>query len=69
MFEVPGGSVFRFEVMNRQKDSISFKEGFGLKSMRERLEQAGGKLEVITYDSCFIVRGTLLLVNKQGEQV
>ncbi|WP_416150796.1 sensor histidine kinase [Salipaludibacillus sp. HK11] len=60
-FEAPAGSVFRFEVSNQTKDDVSLREGFGLKSMRERIELAGGTLEIKTYSSMFIVRGTLPL--------
>ncbi|MDF2669168.1 MAG: sensor histidine kinase [Paenibacillus sp.] len=69
MFEAPGGgSVLRFEVVNRQKDNKPFMEGFGLQSMRERMEQAGGQLELVAYDSHFIVRGTLSMLNKGEEE-
>lgn len=58
LFEAPGGGVFRFEVMNTyMKRQLSYREGYGLESMRERIEQAGGVLEVHEFDSQFIVRG------------
>jgi len=60
-FEAPAGTVFRFEVSNNTNEDISFREGFGLKSMRERVESAGGTLEIKTYSSMFIVRGALPL--------
>ncbi|WP_235715335.1 sensor histidine kinase [Halalkalibacter wakoensis] len=68
VFEAPAGGVFRFEVSNPVKMSRQHQEGFGLSSMRERMEQTGGKLEVTHYDGNFIVRGTLPLLDmKRGK--
>jgi signal transduction histidine kinase len=67
MFEAPGGGVFRFEVMNARKDNKPFREGFGLRAMRDRIEKADGRLEVIPYDDRFVVRGTFSMV-KKGEE-
>ncbi len=68
IFEAPAGGVFRFEVSNPVKTSRQHQEGFGLSSMRERIEQTGGKLEVNHYDGNFIVRGTLPLLDmKRGK--
>ncbi|WP_332631746.1 sensor histidine kinase [Halalkalibacter flavus] len=68
VFEAPAGGVFRFEVSNPVKTPKQYKEGFGLSSMRERIEDAGGKLEIAQYDGQFIVRGTLpLLATKRGK--
>lgn len=64
LFESPGESIFRFEIKNSIESNYSFVEGYGLKSMRERIEQAGGTLEVLTYHHQFIVRGTFQL-NKE----
>lgn len=63
LFEAPGGgSVFRFEVANEQKRAaLPPSEGFGLRSMRERIAAAGGQLEVASYENQFIVRGTFAL--------
>lgn len=66
IFEAPGGGVFRFEVINIWQENKSFREGFGLRSMRERMELAGGRLEVIPYEDRFVVRGTLSMVKKGG---
>lgn len=67
VFEAPAGGVFRFEVANPVKTSQQYTEGFGLASMRERIEQAGGQLEIAQYEDQFIVRGTLpLLGTKRG---
>ncbi|MCI3926954.1 histidine kinase [Paenibacillus sp. TRM 82003] len=61
-FEAPGGgSVFRFEVTNPCKQGTTFAEGFGLRSMRERVEQAGGRIEAAAYHQEFVVRGTIPL--------
>ncbi len=68
IFEAPGGGVFRFEISNATKGSKLFREGFGLRSMRERIEMAGGRLEIIPYEDRFVVRGTLSMVKKDGEE-
>ncbi|WP_180955059.1 sensor histidine kinase [Bacillus sp. V3-13] len=69
MFEAPGGgSIFRFEVVNERKDNKPFAKGFGLKSMRERMGQAGGQLEITAYNQLFIVRGTLSFSNKARDE-
>ncbi|PYZ94998.1 sensor histidine kinase [Salipaludibacillus keqinensis] len=65
MFESLGGTVFRFEVSHRTTKDISFREGFGITSMRERIEQAGGTLNVRVYDGRFIVEGILPVVAKE----
>ncbi len=57
--EVPGGSLVRFEVENDLRPGVtSFEPGFGLTAMRERVESAGGELEVIAGTSTFLVRGS-----------
>jgi signal transduction histidine kinase len=68
IFEAPGGGVFRFEVINTRKESKPIREGFGLRSMRERIETAGGRLDIIPYEDRFVVRGTLSLVKKGVEE-
>ncbi|MGG3509862.1 histidine kinase [Paenibacillus lautus] len=62
IFEAPGGGIFRFEVSNpyhRKRDT--YRDGYGLKAMRERMEEAGGELQISQYDNQFIVRGTLFM--------
>lgn len=61
--ESPGSRIFRFEVSNDvSTDSTgTFREGFGLTSMRERIEKAGGTLEIQQMNSKFIVRGSFML--------
>ncbi|WP_280771996.1 sensor histidine kinase [Salipaludibacillus daqingensis] len=68
LFEAPAGTVFRFEVSNQTNNDISLREGFGLKSMRERVEAAGGTLEIKTYTGRFVVRGTLPLTERMEER-
>lgn len=66
-FEAPGGGIFRFEVMNRLKSKVVVREGFGMQSMRERIEEAGGTLEAIAYEDCFLVRGVIPILRERGE--
>src|SRR5690606_20460399 len=63
-FESPGGRIFRFEVSNLTTPNPYFREGYGLKAMRERLENVGGTLEVHQDHRQFIVRGNIHL--KEG---
>lgn len=66
-FEAPAGEIFRFEVANPyERGPGSFREGYGLMSMRERMKEAGGSLEFIAYDHQFVVRGTVPMT-KSGE--
>lgn len=60
-FEAPGGSVFRFEISNPGASADHFQEGFGLQSMRERIERNHGRFEVIQHHDRFIVSGVLPL--------
>lgn len=65
LFEAPGGTVFRFEITNPRIDG-AFREGFGLVSMRERIAQVGGKLEVTASRDRFMLRGTIPLHTPAG---
>jgi signal transduction histidine kinase len=65
-FEAPGGSIFRFEISNPVKDNRRFQEGFGISSMRERLEKNRGQLDVYKTEEFFMIRGSLKL-SEQGE--
>lgn len=65
-FEAPGGSVFRFELSNPMKEARKFQEGFGISSMRARLENLDGQLDVEQTDDTFFIRGSIPLVNKEG---
>lgn len=60
-FEAPGGSVFRFEISNPSAQADTFREGFGLQSMRERIESNHGRFQVIPHHDRFIVSGVLPL--------
>ncbi|WP_339157237.1 sensor histidine kinase [Paenibacillus sp. FSL W8-0186] len=60
-FEAPGGRVFRFEIANPGTPIDHFKEGFGLQSMRERMESHHGRLEILQHHDRFIVSGVLPL--------
>ncbi|GAA0135376.1 sensor histidine kinase [Paenibacillus sp. YSY-4.3] len=60
-FEAPGGSVFRFEIANPGAPIDHFREGFGLQSMRERIESHQGRLEILQHHDRFIVSGVLPL--------
>lgn len=66
-FDAPGGSIFRFEISNPVKNNNRFQEGFGLTSMRERLEKIGGQLNVQKTTEKFIVSGYIKLFN-MGDQ-
>ncbi|WP_243300294.1 sensor histidine kinase [Bacillus litorisediminis] len=67
MFESPGGSIFRFEVINRLTAlNPFFQEGYGLKAMRERLEKVGGSLDIVYDESQFAVRGSIRLTERSG---
>ncbi|MGG1595520.1 sensor histidine kinase [Terribacillus saccharophilus] len=63
IFESPGGSIFRFEVVNAATHDRFFQEGYGLKAMRERLEKVGGTLEIDYETHRFLVRGTIRLAD------
>ncbi|WP_410768533.1 sensor histidine kinase [Fontibacillus sp. BL9] len=62
MFEAPGGSVFRFEITNPGGVQGNFREGFGLSSMRERIGNVMGRLEILDNRDRFTVRGTIPLI-------
>lgn len=67
VFEAPGGSIFRFTVSNKTAAESPYREGFGLSSMRERIEQAGGEFEAGPENGLFIVKGSLPLIVKESE--
>ncbi|WP_226036623.1 sensor histidine kinase [Aquibacillus saliphilus] len=66
LFESPGESIFRFEVSNSIESDFTYREGYGLSSMKERVIQAGGTLEILVYKNAFILRGTFPVVQKEG---
>lgn len=67
IFEAPGASIFRFTVSNKTLGTVLFREGFGLSSMRERIEQAGGEIKAGQENGLFIVKGTLPLTLKESD--
>ncbi|WP_102027805.1 sensor histidine kinase [Salirhabdus sp. Marseille-P4669] len=67
MFEAPGGSIFRFEISNSVASDQTYKEGFGLSSMRERLEQHNGGLKVYQSEGKFLISGYLKITNVGDE--
>ncbi|UJL45159.1 sensor histidine kinase [Virgibacillus sp. NKC19-16] len=66
-FEAPGGTIFRFEISNPIADNRRYHEGFGISSMKERLEKFGGNLEVFKTEEEFIVRGFLKIADTGDE--
>lgn len=67
MFESPGRSIFRFEVINQTTSNYHFQEGYGLKAMRERLEKVGGSLDVTQDEHQFRVKGVIRLIERGGQ--
>ncbi|QGH35923.1 sensor histidine kinase [Gracilibacillus salitolerans] len=65
-FEAPGGSIFRFEVVNPAKTNSFFQEGYGLNAMRDRLEKVGGTLEIHHDERQFAIRGSIRLMERRG---
>lgn len=65
IFDAPGGSILRFEIVNPVKDQEAFREGYGLSSMRERLEKHGGGIEVMKNKQQFILRGWVRIMNQE----
>lgn len=64
MFESPGGSIFRFEVINFTAPNPFFQEGYGLKAMRDRLEKVGGSLNIHHDEHQFVVSGSMRLIER-----
>lgn len=63
--DLPGGKSIRFEVSNRIREAKPYQEGFGLKTLRERVEQVGGKVEIVPSRERFTVRGIIPLDEKE----
>lgn len=66
-FEALGDDLFQFEIINRMPYTVDVREGFGLQSMRERINESGGTLQVIANSDSFVVRGVLPILRKKGE--
>ncbi|WP_020619203.1 sensor histidine kinase [Paenibacillus daejeonensis] len=61
-FEVPGDTVLRFEVANQYaSEQDGYREGFGLRAMRERIEGLGGQLQILQGTGQFELRGIIPL--------
>ena len=68
--ECPGEAVFRFEVANEtDRTKEKFREGFGLKTMRERIEKVGGTLNVSHTGGHFVVKGQFPLHRNQAADI
>lgn len=52
-------NAIQFEVMNKLYEEKPFEMGFGLKNMRSRVEELGGKLQVAQFEKKFIVSGRI----------
>lgn len=63
--DLPGGKSIRFEVSNRIREAKPYREGFGLKALRERVEQVGGRVEIVPSRERFTVRGIIPLDEKE----
>lgn len=57
-FKVIGGSFFGFKISNPLKNKVEIVEGFGLTSMRERIEQLGGSLSLSQSEGRFTLTGS-----------
>lgn len=67
VFEAPGAIIFRFTISNKTAGTVPYSEGFGLSSMRERIEQAGGDFKAGPESGLFVVKGSLPLTVKESE--
>src|SRR5690625_23214 len=57
-FNIVGGRFFRFQISHSIEKKVNIQEGFGLKSMRERLEQLAGSLKINQVEGEFRLIGT-----------
>ncbi|MBU5594750.1 sensor histidine kinase [Amphibacillus sp. MSJ-3] len=57
-FNFIGGRFFRFQISHPLKKKVEVEEGFGLQSMRERLEQLNGSLKINQVEGEFRLIGT-----------
>lgn len=64
-FNFLGGRFFRFQISHPLKKKIEIEEGFGLKAMRERLEQLNGSLKINQVEGEFRLIGTFPM--EEGE--
>ncbi len=64
VLDVPGEKCVRFYIANRTRERKPFHEGFGLNTLRERVHNVGGKVEIFQTEKHFVVRGTIPLDEK-----
>lgn len=69
VLDVPGEKCVRFYIANRIRERKPFHEGFGLKSLRERVQNVGGQVEIFQTEKHFVVRGTIPLDEKRAESL
>ncbi|WP_232828022.1 MULTISPECIES: sensor histidine kinase [Paraliobacillus] len=67
IFDVPASKFFRFEITNPISEKKTMQEGFGLTSMRERINQVNGTLEIQQYNALFSVKGRIPLMEGELE--
>ncbi|MDQ0158205.1 sensor histidine kinase [Alkalibacillus salilacus] len=65
-FDAPGGSLFRFEIVNPIENAVSFENGYGLKSMQERLEKVGGGVKAYHVENEFVLKAWIYLNEREG---
>lgn len=67
IFDVPASKFFRFEITNPISEKVKIQEGFGLTSMRERINQVNGTLDIQQYHALFSVKGMIPLMEGELE--
>ena len=65
-FAILGKQVIQFKVSHAIDEKISIKEGFGLGSMRQRLEELGGYLSISQDNGQLTVSGTMPIKSSEG---
>lgn len=66
-FQLIGDRFFRFQISHPLKTKVEIQEGFGLKSMRERLEQLAGSLKINQVEGEFRLIGTFPIEGGERE--
>lgn len=67
VFATPAKRYFSFEVSHPVKEYINVEEGFGLTSMRERIEQVGGQLKIHQVEQTFKIMGMFPLREEEWD--
>lgn len=57
-FSIVGERFFRFQISHALNQKVEIEEGFGIKAMRERLEDLGGTLKINQVEGTFRLIGT-----------